>query len=175
MINNMILIFAVDNNWNIGFEGDILYKISEDLKRFKRLTVGNIAIMGRKTFESLPESKALPDRINVVITRDKNYSAEDIIVVNSTEELLSKLEELNPKGIMQYYCIGGGNIGRQLMPYCNRAAITKIYKSFENADTSLPNLDQDDEWAIDRESKMYEHDGIEYQYVDYIRVKGGIK
>lgn len=172
MIDNMILLFAVDNNWNIGFEGDVLYKISEDLKRFKRLTVGNIAIMGRKTFESLPESKALPDRLNVVITRDKSYIADDIIVVHSTEELLAKLEELNPKGIMKYYCIGGGNIGRQLMPYCNKAAITKIYESFEKADTSLPNLDLDDEWEIERESEIYNHEGINYQYLDYKRVKG---
>jgi len=62
----MILIFAVDNNWNIGYDGDLLYKISEDLKRFRRLTEGNIIIMGRKTFESLPDKKALPNRINIV-------------------------------------------------------------------------------------------------------------
>lgn len=83
----MILIFAVDNNWNIGYNGDMLFKISEDLKRFKEITVGNIIIMGRKTFESLPYKKALPNRINIIITRDKEYKGENIMVVNSLEQL----------------------------------------------------------------------------------------
>ena len=71
---NMILLFAVDTNWNIGYKGALLVKISNDLKRFKKLTTGNIIIMGRKTFESLPGRKALPNRVNIVMTRDKDYS-----------------------------------------------------------------------------------------------------
>ena len=170
MINNMILIFAVDNNWNIGYNGDLLYKISEDLKRFRRLTTGNIIIMGRKTFESLPDKKVLPDRINIVITRDKDYKAEKAYVINSTEELITLLEEINPNNEMENYCIGGGNIGRQLMSYCNRAYITKLFRSFDKADTNLSNLDLDHGWKIVYESEVYKQDDLEYKYVDYVRV-----
>ena len=170
MIRNMILIFAVDNNWNIGYDGDLLYKISEDLKRFRKLTTGNIIIMGRKTFETLPDKKVLPDRINIVITRDKNYKADNALVINSTKELFSLLKGINPNNEMENYVIGGGNIGRQLMSYCNRAYITKLFRSFDNADTYLPNLDLDDGWKIVKESEIYKQDDLEYKYVDYKRV-----
>lgn len=169
MIRNMILIFIVDSNWNIGYKGDMLFKISEDLKRFKRLTVGNIIIMGRKTFDALPNRKALPDRINIVLTRDKDFYAEDVIPVHSTEELFNKLEELNPDRSMEFYLIGGGNLGRQLIDHCDRAEITKIFKGFKNADVGLPDLDLDDNWKIIRESEVHDQDGVKYQYVDYVR------
>ena len=170
MISNMILIFAVDSNWNIGYDGDLLYKISEDLKRFRKLTTGNIIIMGRKTFETLPDKKVLPDRINIVITRDKNYKAANAYVINSTKELFTLLKEINPNNKMENYVIGGGNIGRQLMSYCNRAYITKLFRSFEDADTYLPNLDLDHGWKIVKESEIYKQDDLEYKYVDYERV-----
>ena len=89
---DMILLYAVDANWGIGYKNDLLVKISEDLKDFKKLTTGNIIIMGRKTFESLPDSKALPNRINIVITKDESYSREGIEVVNSIEELFEFLK-----------------------------------------------------------------------------------
>lgn len=167
----MILLFAVDNNWGIGYKGDLLTRISEDLKRFRRLTMGNIIIMGRKTFESLPDSKPLPNRINVVITRDKDYSAEGVKVVNSTEELFKLLKEINPNDKMDNFVIGGGNIGRQLIPYCNKAHITKIFKSFENVDTTFPNLDLYDDWEIIDESSVHKQDDLEYKYVEYKRIK----
>ena len=167
----MILLFAVDNNWNIGYKGDLLVKISKDLKRFKKLTTGNIMIMGRKTFESLPGKKALPNRINIVMTRNKDYSADDIIVVHSVEELFEKLKEINPNNDMEHYLIGGGNIASSLMPYCTKAYITKIFKAFEKADTSMPSLDEDDTWKIEKTSQTYTQDDFEYQYVDYIRVE----
>lgn len=167
---NMILLFAVDNNWNIGYKGDLLVKISTDLKRFKKLTTGNIIIMGRKTFESLPNKKALPNRINIVMTRNKDYTSDDIIVVTSVEELIKTLKEINPENEMENYLIGGGNICRSLMPYCSKAYITKVFKAFEKADTSMPNLDEDNTWKIEKTSEIYSQDGLDYQYVDYIRV-----
>ncbi|MBU5438843.1 dihydrofolate reductase [Tissierella sp. MSJ-40] len=167
----MILIFAVDNNWNIGYDGDMLFKISEDLKRFRRLTEGNIIIMGRKTFESLPDKRALPNRINIVITRDKEYSASDVIVINSLEELFPLLEKLNHDNEMNNFVIGGGNIAQQLISYCHKAYITKVFKTFEVADTLIPNLDLDDDWKIVNESEVYSQDDLFYKYVDYIRIK----
>jgi dihydrofolate reductase len=167
----MILIFAVDNNWNIGYDGDMLFKISEDLKRFRRLTEGNIVIMGRKTFESLPNKRALPNRINIVITRDKEYSASNVIVINSLEELFPLIEKLNPNNEMNNFVIGGGNIAQQLISYCHKAYITKVFKTFEVADTLIPNLDLYDDWKIVNESEVYRQDDLLYKYVDYIRIK----
>ena len=167
----MKLIFAIDNNWNIGYDGDMLFKISEDLKRFKSMTEGNIIIMGRKTFESLPNTKALPNRINIVITRDKEYKADGIIVVTSLDELPPILEELNPSNEMEVFVIGGGNIAHQMIGECNEAYITKVNKSFDISDTLIPNLDEDPDWKIVKESDTAYQDDLEYKYVDYIRVK----
>src|SRR5690554_6342393 len=166
----MILIFAVDNNWNIGYKGDMLYKISKDLRRFRRITEGNIVIMGRKTFESLPDKKALPNRINIVITRDKEYKSEDIVVINSIDELYPLLKKLNPNNEMENFIIGGGDIARQTLDNCHKAYITKILKSFEKVDTSMPNLDLLDNWKIINKSRIYKDGDIEFQYVDYIKL-----
>ncbi|MGF7060394.1 dihydrofolate reductase [Brassicibacter mesophilus] len=167
----MKLIFAVDNNWNIGYDGDMLFKISEDLKRFRSLTEGNIIIMGRKTFESLPEKKALPNRINIVITRDKEYKAHNIIVINSLDKLFPLIEKLksSSENELETFVIGGGNIARQLISYCNKAHITKVFRAFE-ADTLIPNLDLDDDWKIEKESEVYRQNNLLYKYVDYIRI-----
>lgn len=168
---DMILLFSVDENWNVGYKGDVLLKISEDLKRFRRLTLGNIIIMGRKTFESLPDSKALDSRINVIVTRQRDYNPPDTIVVHSISELLIKLEEINPGHRMEHYMIGGGNLADQLLYKCNRAYITKIFKNFEKADTSLHNLDKDEEWIRHIESDIHYQDEVAYQYVNYERIK----
>ena len=167
----MFLMFAVDENWNIGYKGDLLIKISEDLKRFRRFTIGNIIIMGRRTFDSLPDSKALPDRINIVMTRNKEFSAPDIIVVHSPEELVETLKIINPDGKMEHWCIGGGIIAEHLLGMCTKAYITKIYKNFPKADAHLHNLDKDPEWEIEEIHPMENFQNIEYQYVEYIRVK----
>ncbi len=166
---DMILLYAVDANWGIGYKNDLLVKISEDLKDFKKLTTGNIIIMGRKTFESLPDSKALPNRINIVITKDESYSREGIEVVNSIEELFEFLKEIDPNNEKTRFVIGGGSIGSQLLPYCNLGYITKIFKSFENVDTTFPNLDLHEDWEIARESSVRRQDDLEYKYVEYKR------
>lgn len=167
----MKLIFAVDKNWNIGYDGDMLFKISKDLKRFRMITEGNIVIMGRKTFESLPDRKALPNRRNIVITKDSEYKAEDIIVVNSIDELFNLLKELNPSNKMDNFLIGGGNLTHQMLEYCNEAYITKVNRAFHMSDTLIPNLDKDPNWEIVKESSTDYQDDLEYKYVDYRRIK----
>ncbi len=164
------MIFAIDENWNIGYDGNMLFKISNDLQRFRTLTETNIIIMGRKTFESLPDREALPDRINIVITRDVNYTAEDIMVVTSMDELFQLLEEINPDNTMVNFVIGGGNIAHQLLQYCNYAYITKVLRSFDATDTLIPNLDEDQDWEVVSESPYYMQDDLMYNYVDYTRI-----
>lgn len=165
------MIFAVDKNWNIGYDGDMLFKISKDLQRFKNMTEGNIIIMGRKTFESLPNKKALPNRINIVITKDKKYKEDNILVANSIRDLFILLEKLNPNKDKDEFLIGGGNLTKQMLEYCNKAYITKVNKSFDISDTLIPNLDRDENWEIIKEGESRYQDDLEYKYVDYRRKK----
>lgn len=165
----MILIFAVDNNWNIGFGGGMLAEIREDLKRFREITEGNIVIMGRRTLEAIPGQNPLPNRINILITRNKELHKEGFYVINDLKDLYPLLRDINPNNEMDVFVTGGGSVVAQLLPYCNRAYITKILKSFENADTSIPNLDLDNNWKITEESRIYYQDDLPYKYVNYIR------
>lgn len=166
----MILIFAVDNNWNIGFGGEMLTAIPSDLTRFREFTEGNIIIMGRKTLEALPDGNPLPNRINILITRNKDYKKEGLHIINSLEDLPSLLERLNPDKKMKEFVIGGGNIVIQLLSKCNKAYITKILKSFEKVDTCIPNLDLEKDWKIVKESEVFKENNLEYKYVDYIKL-----
>lgn len=165
----MILIFAVDNHWNIGFGGKMLVDLPEDLKRFRRITEGNIVIMGRKTLEAIPGQNPLPNRINILVTRNNEFDNKGFYIIKDLDDLLPLLKEINPKNEMEVFVTGGETIVRQLMPYCTRAYITKILKSFKETDTCIPNLDLDNRWKIINESKIYNQGDLEYKYVDYIR------
>lgn len=165
----MILIFAVDDNWNIGLNGGMLTEIKEDLKRFREITEGNIVIMGRRTLEAIPGQNPLPNRINILVTRNKNFNREGFYVINDLKELKPLLEKVNSENKMDVFVTGGGSVVAQLLPYCNKAYITKILKAFKSADTSIPNLDLDSDWKLIRESEIYHQGDLSYKYVDYIR------
>ncbi len=165
----MILMLTADEKWNIGLKGEMLIDLDEDLKRFKEKTTGNIIIMGRKTLMAVPGQEALPDRINIVMTRDKTFKKKDIMTVNSLDHLFQVLDNINADGSKKVFVTGGASIVDQLLRYCNRAYITKILKIFPEHDTSIPNLDKDDDWEIVDESKVIEQENIKYKYVDYIR------
>lgn len=162
----MNLIAAVDNNWAIGKNGRLLVSIPEDMKLFREETTGKVVVMGRKTFDSLPNNSALINRTNIVITRDKNFSNKDCIVVHSKEELLEELKNYNSKDI---YIIGGGMLYKEMLEYCDTAHITKIDYEYE-ADTFFPNLDKDTEWKITANSEEHTFFDICYEFIKYQRV-----
>lgn len=165
----MDMIFAVDRQWNIGYDGDMLFKISDDLKRFKNITMGNVLLMGRKTFVSLPDQKPLPGREHVVLTRDRDFQPEGVHVVHSIEEMDAKLAELTRDG-RGVFLIGGGNLTAQLLDRVQKAYITKVDRIFLPADTMLPNLDSRDEFSITFTGKpLVDSNGLPYQYVNYER------
>ena len=165
----MILIFAVDNNWNIGFGGQMLANLPEDLKRFRKLTEGNIVIMGRKTLEAIPGQNPLPNRINILVTRNNEFDNEGFYIINDLDDLFPLLKEINPNNQMEVFVTGGETIVKQLIPHCTKAYITKILKSFKETDTCIPNLDLDNSWKIINESDIYNQGDLKYKYVDYIR------
>ena len=157
-------IVAVDNDWGIGYNGDLLEHIPEDLKYFKALTTGNTVIMGRKTWDSLPK-KPLPNRTNIVITSNPNmyndaefmdlFDAKLYLIYNKNDDI---------------FIIGGGKIYEELLPLCDRVYVTKINKSHENVDTYFPNLDKSDEWAPASCSPIYDHKDFTYQFWQYDRI-----
>ena len=100
----MNLIVAVDNKWGIGKNGGLLTHLPTDLKYFKEHTQGKVVVMGRKTLESLPGKKGLPNRVNYVLTTNPDYEAEGCIIVNSEDELFGALEQYDPDDVL---LIGG--------------------------------------------------------------------
>ena len=163
----MNLIVAVDKNWAIGCGNKLLVSIPQDMKFFRETTMGKVVVMGRKTLESFPGGQPLKKRTNIVITRDKNYSVKDAIVVHSVEEALEELKQYNEEDI---YVIGGESIYRQMLPYCKVAHVTKIDHAYE-ADTYFPNLDEMDEWEITGVSDEQTYFNLEYEFVRYERMQ----
>ena len=161
----MNLIVAVDKNWAIGYQNKLLVRIPNDMKNFRRLTTDNVIVMGRKTLESFPQGQPLANRVNIVMTKTRDYQVKGAVVVHSIEELR---EELKRYGDKQIYVVGGESIYRQLLPYCSKAVITKIDGIYE-ADTYFPNLDEDKEWQITKESEEQTYFDICYNYVTYER------
>ena len=163
----MNIIVAVDKNWAIGKENKLLVSIPQDMKFFRETTMGKVVVMGRKTLESFPGGQPLKKRTNIVITRDKNYSVKDAIVVHSVDEALEELKKYNKEDI---YVIGGESIYRQMLPYCEVAHVTKIDHAYE-ADTYFPNLDEKEEWLVTGVSDEQTYFNLEYEFVRYERVK----
>lgn len=157
------MLVAVDRNWGIGKEGDLLIKIPEDMKFFKDISINNVIIMGRKTFESLPNRKPLVNRVNIIITSDKNYKVENAIVVNSIEEAIEKAKEYKDLEIIN---IGGGKIFNQMIDHCDIAYVTYIDREFE-ADTFCPRIDQLPDWKLESESEEKTYLDIKYYFRKY--------
>ena len=95
----MNMIAAVDSNWAIGNKNKLLISIPADMKMFRQETTGKVVVMGRKTLESFPNQKPLPNRTNIVLTRNKDYKVEGAVIVYSVEELLEELKQYNTEEI----------------------------------------------------------------------------
>ena len=133
--SELTIIVAAGEDNAIGKDNDLIWHLSDDLKRFKKLTSGHHIIMGRKTFESFP--KPLPNRTHVVITRQKDYQAPDgVIIVNNLEDALDAARKDN-----QPFIIGGGEIYKQSLALADKLEITRVHGTFEGADTYFPDID----------------------------------
>ncbi len=162
----MKIILAVDRDFGIGKDNKLLFHFKKDLAHFKKITLNNIVIMGRKTYNSM--NGALPNRENIVLTRNKNLKLDDAIVFNDVNKLLKYLEE-NKKD-RDVFVIGGNQIVDLLLAYCDEAIITKI-DAKKDADTFLHNFDEDDDFKIVDESEEIIEDNTKYKYITYKRVK----
>ncbi len=159
----MKTIVNVDNNWGIGIGNELLNPISPDLKFFKEKTTGNVVVMGRSTFLSFPGQKALPNRVNIVLTTDKSWSAQDVIVCHSLEELFEQLKRYNTDTV---FVIGGSSVYDQLLPYCDTAYVTKVDNS-KPADKFFPNLDSMSDWELEYEGEEQDFKDIKFKFTTY--------
>lgn len=159
----MNLIVAIGEDGAIGRCGSLIWKISDDLKRFKALTTGHAVIMGRKTWESLPK-KPLPGRKNIVVTRQKGFRAEGAEVAHSINEAIEMSGD-DP----DTFVIGGAEIYKAFMPYSDRIYLTRVYAGCEDADAFL-HFEEKDGWHLTEMSEINQTpEGLKYQYLTYQR------
>lgn len=153
------VIAAVARNGVIGRDNQLPWRLPEDLKRFKALTMGHHIIMGRKTYESL--GRLLPGRISVIVTRNPDYAVPGALVAGSLEAALQQCQSDD-----QAFMIGGAELYQQALPLANRLYLTRIEQDYEG-DAWFPPYNTE-EWAeVARESG--ESGGLAYAFIDYVR------
>ena len=163
----MNCIVAVDENWAIGYKNELLVRIPADQKFFRQETTGKVVVLGRKTLETFPQGRPLPNRTNIIVSTKQDYEVKDSIVVHSIEELLEELKKYDTNDV---YIIGGDSIYKQMLPYCDTAHVTKIDRAYE-ADTYFPNLDEMEEWEITADSDEQVYFDLTYHFLKYERKK----
>lgn len=157
-------IAAIGRNRELGTKNQLSWRIPDDLKRVKELTVGHPLIMGRKTYESI--GKPLPGRTNIIITRDRNYSSEGCIIAYSIEDALQKAREIDREEI---FIFGGAEIYKLALPYTDKLYLTLIDDEDSQADAFFPEYADDFEETSRHGSR--EHEGLTYEWVEFERKK----
>ena len=163
-LDNLNIIVAVARNNAIGLNNELLYRLPNDLKRFKALTTGHTIIMGRKTFESLPKG-ALPNRRNIVLSRQEGLHYENAECYRSLEDALMQCDYTE-----DIYIIGGGELYRQTIGLAKRIHLTLVDDTPAEADAFFPELNPE-EWVetLREEHLADEKHAHAYTFIDYIR------
>ena len=151
------IIVALARNRAIGLNGNLIWHLSADLKYFKRVTTGHTVIMGYKTFLSLPNHKALPNRRNIIISSHLEQAPEGFELAHSIQEAFNMMHDEE-----ETFIIGGGSIYEQFLPKADRLYLTRIDKEFE-ADTYFPYIDFD-EWNLIDVNVIDEDPQVDFSY-----------
>jgi len=152
------IICVLGKNREIGYKNKLLWSIPEDIKRFKRITSGHIVVMGSKTFESI--GKALPNRENIIITRNKNYKAPGCRISNSLNNFIDWTQKQNK----EIFIIGGGQIYRQLLPFVDKLYLTLVNDA-PLADTFFPDYSS---FQKIKESEEKKYNGLKFKFAEFI-------
>ncbi len=155
------IIVAKSNNGIIGKDGDLPWRLPEDLKRFKRLTTGNIVVMGRKTYDSI--GRPLPNRKNIVISRNTSLKIEGVEVEYDLINVLKRNQEEN------VYVIGGGQIYVDALPFTEKLEVTEVDVELVG-DTSFPEIDSSQWKEIFREKRVDPESNLTYSFVSLERI-----
>lgn len=159
----MILVMAADAKWAIGYKGDMLTRIPEDLKHFKEMTMGGVLVMGRKTFDA---TGALPGRETIIVSRSLKEIVEAHIA-HSLDDLRKMIKEkFSDKKI---FLVGGASLIDQLIDEVDEAEITFIKKDFEPYDTVMRNLDKDEAFELVETSEEHVYQDMKFEYRKYKR------
>ena len=152
-------IVAVDENWAIGRQGDLLCHLPADMRHFKQMTMGYSIVMGRKTFESFPR-RPLPGRQNIVITRNRDWHYQDVTVVHSVDEAIAAAVTDD------VFIIGGAQVYEQALPLMDVLEITVIHARWASADAFFPVLDMNEWEEVSREHHKSDHrNAYEFDFV----------
>ncbi len=163
----MNIIAAADKNWGIGYKGNLLAHIKEDMRFFKETTMGKAVVMGRETFLSLPGQKALEGRENFVLSTKPDFKADGATVCSSLEEAIEKAKEKFDDG--DIFFIGGERVYKESEKYASVAYITKIDKEF-TADRFITDFDKSKDWAVSSENMIKTEKGIYITFAVYKKV-----
>ena len=163
----MNLIAAVDKQWGIGKDGDLLVSLPEDQKgTFRVLTYGGTVVYGRKTLATFPKGKLLPGRKNIILSRNPSLVVEGATVLHSTDEVRQYEKEHPEESI---WIIGGAEIYKAFLPYCEAAVITHIDHTFD-ADTYFPDLSQMQDWImVGLSPVVHSEKGFDFVVAKYCR------
>lgn len=159
----MILVMAVDAKWAIGYKGDMLTRIPEDLKHFKEMTMGGVLVMGRKTFDA---TGALPGRETIIVSRSLK-EMEGAHIAHSLDDLREMIKE--KFSYKKIFLVGGASLIDQLIDEVDEAEITFIKKDFEPYDTVMRNLDKDEAFELVQTSEEYAYQDMKFEYRKYKR------
>jgi dihydrofolate reductase len=162
------IIVAIADDYAIGKDNKLLWHLSDDLKRFKKLTTGKVVIMGQKTYESLP-IRPLPKRISIVITDNPDLSFFECQMANSIEDSIEKSIYWT-QGEDEIFIMGGASIYRQFFDKADRLYITRVHATFEDADVFFPEI-KEDEWNLVFEEDHAKDENNEYDYTYQIYEK----
>lgn len=168
----MKMIVNVDKNWAIGLQNSLLVRIPNDLKFFREHTENQVVVCGRHTLESFPGQVPLPNRTTIVLSRNPKYTVRHALMARSVEDLFRVIED-NGFDPDQVYVIGGQKVYKDLLPYCDKAYVTKVDFSYE-ADAYFPNLDQDPDWDCVEVSEEQTYYDLIYHFTTYERT-GNLK
>jgi len=160
---DLTIVAALSDNGVIGIENKIPWRIKEDMERFKKLTMNHPVIMGRKTYDSIPEKfRPLPGRENIVLSRTLQ-SKKGIYIAKNMDESLKLTNGVSS------YVMGGAKIYKLFLPLANVMELTKVHKNFDG-DTFFPNVDWDD-WNLINEEKKKNEEGLSFSFLTYQRIR----
>lgn len=166
MTGKIVMVVAMDNNRCIGRKGQVPWRLKRDMKHFRAVTSAKTVVMGRKTWDSIPERfRPLPNRRNVILTRNPYYHAEGAEVMHSLEEVMDKVSE-------DLYVIGGGEIYDAFMPVADKLVITCVHAEIEGGDAFFPSMPSE-QWTskelhfVHLADENNEHD---FEVVSYERI-----
>lgn len=155
----MNFIVAVTEDYAIGKNNDLLFRLPTDLAYFKQKTMNKVVVMGERTYYSLPR-RPLPNRINIVLSNNNAFNDEGVIIVRNIEELFSVLKKYNDEDV---FVCGGASVYNLLMDYCSHAFITKINKVVP-ADTYIFNIEKSGNWIEESSGETLEENGVQFAF-----------